>query len=232
MRLDKIRKKKMTWINLYVFGYLSYQYFGTKKATYERICDLERIFLLIQVDSLNQYNVPIIPYKIYTDDNYIYIRYLSDLLRVAPPESVKDDYYFIYQKVQGKYEYSNMLKRYSKLSSDELRKQVDNVLKSSHLCEKYFVKGRYNKNDMRRCARLQSSKRGWIVAFCGFFGGIGILFTIGGLLKTIGVGLFSYELAEILPVLFFTYPLLCISVFYGWRIMNKKTKYEVNYDFD
>lgn len=85
---------------------------------------------------------------------------------------------------------------------------------------------------MRRGARLQSSKRGWLLTFSGFFGVIVILFTIEGFLNAIGFKLFSYEWKDILPVLFYTYPILIITIVYGWKIVNTKTKYELDIEFD
>ncbi|MEG0368040.1 MAG: hypothetical protein RR585_14455, partial [Coprobacillus sp.] len=88
MRVEKLRKKfKFEWTENYVFGDLCFWYLERNPI---KINKLEKILFLMQHESLSTHGVPLLLYKTYIYDDGIYLRYLSDMLRISEPDAIYD----------------------------------------------------------------------------------------------------------------------------------------------
>lgn len=227
MRIDKYRKKKMKWTINYVFGDLCYKYFNTSKINISMIVSLEKILFLMQNESLEKYGVPLIPYEIYYFNNQIYIKYLSDLLRVSHPKETDLDDKAI--KINEKYRYNDMLPKYKQLSEEELNAKIEMLIRSRTLNFSYFKFEQCKRITFyRKCARFQMSSLGGIFMLFALicWGGVLILFlTIVMLVYELISGVHIYPMNEGIGAIIIASPsfLICFLLI---KKMIKPTKTE------
>lgn len=228
MNVTRLRKKKHTWTELYIFGNLCNMYFKRKKK-YD-IEELEKILVLMQNESLERYNVPLLTFKTYIYDKRIYHEYLSDLLRVKYSEHIVDDSYMIWAKVK-KYEYDKMLMKYMSLSSCEINEMFFELIQSEALNEKYFIMSHpKNEKKFRLRARYEFNKRGisflldYLAVPCII---LIIFYLITSFVRMIGMEIQEYDYNELLSVIIILFPFLIIKILFTSHIILKPTKFEI-----
>lgn len=230
MKLERIQKKKIHWTTIYVYATLCYDYFSNRKHTESTIIKLEKILFLMQCESLVKYNIPLLVYKTYIHDNKIYLRYLSDLLRVNKPHTASDNRYLIFMKVE-KYKYEQMMNKYNKMSNDELDTKILELVRNDLLPCEYFSYEEYTRNDMRVCARMQMDYKGKLIVILGLLSFPGIVCTILLPLKIIGIHILPYSVSELALTILFTIPFLLVLIILLYKITTTPTKYELENDF-
>lgn len=231
MKLERIQKrKKLYWTTTYVYANLCYDYFDHNKHIESTIIRLEKILFLMQYESLTKYKIPLLVYKTYIHNNKIYLRYLSDLLRVSKPYTASDNKYFMFMKVE-KYKYEQMMNKYSKMADKDLNNKISELITNNLLPCEYFSYEEYTRKDMRICARMQMDYKGKLIVILGLLSFPGIASAILLLLKIIGIHILSYSVSDLALTTLFTLPFLLVLIILLYKITTKPTKYEFENDF-
>lgn len=142
------RKTHYTLMYIYDYEICESSYLNNRK-----IEDIEKILFLANDYILNKYNKPMLKYKTYISRDKIYLKYLSDLLRVMPITTGGADPFGKDMKEGRIYEYAKTIKKFSKFSDEELDKTIREKYSKENFNEKYIVKGLYRSVLMRLLAR-------------------------------------------------------------------------------
>ncbi len=228
--------KKTFFTRGYMYNFVVCSYsFGLRERTIE---DIEKIIFLANCYVLEKYNRPMLKYKTYVYDNKIYLKFLSDLLRVmsysdsnsAPMPTARD------VKEGEKYNYKKVIERYSKLDGDELNRQINEIISQKRFAGKYIVYGKNESNIMRYFARNSawiyshwSSILKWMLGWlsvgmiCAW-----IVYGVANFLTLFGFYIDAlYTIGnEIIPLMFFS-----VVTIVPWCLMTLRaiqpTKYEI-----
>lgn len=233
MNIIRYRKNKIEWTVTYIFGSLCFDYFENFEFNESNVKKLEKILFLMQIWSLEEYGVPLLVYETYYHNSEIYLKYLSDILRVASPD-LHGDIHF--EKINRKYRYNDILKeKYMHLTEKELNDKIGIEIKNNKLDYKYFkLEKCKHRNFYRKCARFQVSFLGGIFMLCGLIalGNIVILvLTVIMYFYELSTGNDIYPVNEGIGAVFISSPAL-IGCFLLLKRMTKPTKFELENNFD
>lgn len=232
MNIKKYRKRKMEWTVNYVFGSLCYSYLCSGKKQDRTIPKLEKILFLMQDESLKMYGIPLIPYEIYYFNNKIYIKYLSDILRVSSPDGHSSHEFM---EINEKYKYDEILtKKYMRFSVNELDNSIKKLIVEDSFDAKYYKFIEFkNEKFIRKCARFQVSYLGGIFALFGFIALgnlIVLLITIIMYFFNLLTGINIYPINEGVGTVVITSPALIVC-YILLKKMIKPTKFEIKNEY-
>ena len=228
MKVDKIRKRhKLEWTQSYIFGDLSFWYL---EKNHNQINKLEKILFLMQHESLTKYGVPLLVYKTYIYENGIYLRYLSDMLRISEPTAVNDQRH-IDKKVK-KYGYEEMMNKYAKYTERKLNDSIQELIQLNTLNKDYFVFEKYSNHKERKIVRMFSHFISfYLMVIFGMLLIAMFMCLIIDIFSYMGLTLRVYNSEETYQILFFGLISLIIVFFCGKYAIKKPVKYELENSF-
>lgn len=219
------KSKKKTWIPLpksmwseYIYANICVEYLYRHPT--RKIKNMERILLLMQIDSLKEHGEVLFYNEIYILGHDIYIAYLSDLLVVMPIdtccEGANNGYlnYDIIDRLRLNYT------KYCSMSDKELKRQVINAVEENDLLQINYCLSKIEMNNNRKKSRLYARElthvfKALIKRFLGF-----ICLTISGIeLLDILLLLLNYEKGKFeVTAVMFSISLPLIIVWVMWNI--------------
>ncbi|MEG0593398.1 MAG: hypothetical protein RR512_08775 [Coprobacillus sp.] len=226
MRVEKLRKKfKFEWTENYVFGDLCFWYLERNP---NKINKLEKILFLMQHESLSTHGVPLLLYKTYIYDDGIYLRYLSDMLRISEPDAIYDKLH-IAEKVK-QFQYEKMRKKYEKYTEKQLNDEIKRLINTNSLDKEYFVFEKYLHQKETKKIRMFSHP------FLFGIMGLCIMLSFGMILSLIlllikGIIVREYNLEEIQQAIFFGTISTYIAISCRRKAIKKPSKYESKNNF-
>ncbi|MGX8851077.1 hypothetical protein [Amedibacillus sp. YH-ame10] len=208
-----------------VYGFMGRSYFDKNNS----IEIFEDLLFLVQYDVLKQGKRSFLRGKIYLYDNKVRIKYLSDLLRVS-------SFHFFRPKgasLNSLNSYIEIMKKYMKLSDQEIVDKVMNIIKNEKLDEKYFEFKKYDSKPMRYMARISANGsenmygfiRTYLVSVPTLAMFLALVF-VSIYVASVDIELFIKNLPIIAFFIVIEFVMIGIWVIWTWKWM-KPTKYEI-----
>lgn len=133
--LTRICMWKVLWMKcIYQYVCLSY----LKKKPHHTQAMMEDVLFLMQYESIKKHYVPMLYYKIHIVKEQIYVSFLSDLMSVKDLKDVCVYYRRLPDYSKFMPLYKNMLRKYQKLTQEELRERVLDILEKETLDTDFF----------------------------------------------------------------------------------------------
>lgn len=225
-----LSRRKIHYTRMYIYDYeiCEVSYLNDRK-----IEDIEKILFLANDCILEKYNKPMFKYKTYISRDKIYLKYLSDLLRVMPITKGGADPFGKDMKEGRKCEYAKTIKKFSKFSDEELDKAIREKFSKENFNEKYIIKGVYNSALMRLMARHAAWEYTHLLtALKSILGWISWALIISWVIYGLALGLSSFNIhfgildINIMQFVFFT--IITVIPWILWTYLwSRPTKYEI-----
>lgn len=176
--LDYLRTDILKWSTDVICGELGKHYLNLDLEDEENIVWFETLLVLVQIDMLNDGLKPILVTKVYIENNVVYHKYISEIIRNEKDIGVVGS---LKLELTGCIEY---VERYKNQSIDLLKNELYNKIHSTVLDDKYFIVGKYKGPDIEAMIKAMNTTKSFKkVNFIKHLIILGIIILINALIR-------------------------------------------------